>query len=141
MILIKKIVLLFFTLVILSCSKENSDNSLTTDPIIGIWVDSSTGGNSRGTIVIEPNGIALSAIEGDTCWMTSWRTSIENPDFTQASRYYEFTYSCGYNGEKEYVEGNNEVIFSDNFNTMTFGDFIGKRHVGSVIYESQGPTD
>ena len=60
----KKIALLFFTLVILSCSKENNDNSLTTDPIIGIWVDP-TGENSRGTIVIESNGIALSAIEGD----------------------------------------------------------------------------
>ena len=96
----KKIVLLFFALVILSCSKENNDNSLTTDPIIGIWVDSSTGGNSRGMIVIESNGIALSAIEG-----------------------------------------NNEVIFSDNFNKMTFGDFIGLRQNESPIYESQGPTD
>ena len=136
----KKIVLLFFTLVILSCSKENSDNSLTTDPIIGIWVDSSTGGNSRGTIVIESNGIALSAIEGDTCWITSWRSIVENPDFTQTRRYYEFIYSCGYNAEGGYIEASNEIIFSDNFNTMTFGDFIGKRHVGSVIYESQGPT-
>ena len=137
----KKIALLFFTLVILSCSKENNDNSLTTDPIIGIWVDSSTGGNSRGTIVIESNGIALSAIEGDTCWIISWRSSVKNPDFTRARRDYEFTYSCGYNGEKEYVEDNNEIIFSDNFNKMIFGEFIGVRHSGSPIYESQGPTD
>ena len=136
-----KKILLLFTLVILSCSKENNDNSLTTDPIIGIWVDSSTGGNSRGTIVIEYNGIALSSIEGDTCWITSWRTNIKNPDFTQARRYYEFTYSCGYNGEKEYVKDNNEITFSDNFNKMTFGYFIGVRQSESPIYESQGPTD
>ena len=137
----RKSIIIFLTLVILSCSKENNDNSLTTDPIIGIWVDSSTGGNSRGTIVIESNGKALSAIEGNTCWITSWRTSIKNPDFTQVRRYYEFTYSCGYNGEGAYIEANNEITFSDNFNTITFGDFIGRRHVGSVLYESQGPTD
>ena len=136
-----KKILLLFTLVTLSCSKENNDNLLTTDPIIGIWVDSSTGGNSRGTIVIESNGIALSSIEGDTCWITSWRTNIKNPDFTQARRYYEFTYSCGYNGEKEYVKDNNEITFSDNFNKMTFGYFIGVRQSESPIYESQGPTD
>lgn len=137
----KKIVSLFFTLVFLSCLKENNDNSLATDPVIGIWVDSSTGGNSRGKIIIESNGKALSAIEGDTCWIISWRTSIKNPDFTKARRYYEFTYSCGYNGQKEYVEGNNEIIYSDNFNKMTFGDFIGVRHGESPIYESQGPTE
>lgn len=122
-----------------SCSKDNNDNSITTDPIIGTWVDSSSGGTSRGTIVIQSNGEALSAIEGDTCWFISWRTAAENPDFTQVRRYYEFTYVCGYNGEGEYIEGDNEIIFSENFNKMTFGDFIGERHSGLVLYESQGP--
>lgn len=124
-----------------SCSKDNNDNSLTADPIIGTWVNSCTGCSSRGTIVIQSDGIALSAIEGDTCWFISWRTAVENPDFTQVRRYYEFTYVCGYNGEGEYIEGDNEIIFSDNFNRITFGDFIGLRHSGLVLYESQGPTD
>ena len=42
-------------------------------------------------------------------------------------------------GEGEYVEGDNEIIFSDNFNKMTFGDFIGLRHSGIVEYWSPPP--
>ena len=127
-------------LVLFSCSKENNDYSITTDPIIGTWVDSSTGGTSRGTIIIQSNGIALSAIEGNSCWFKSWRTAVENPDYTQVKRYYEFTYVCGYGGDGEYVEGDNEIIFSDNFNKMTFGKFIGFRHSGPVKYRSEGPN-
>ena len=133
----KKLVLLVFLL--FSCSKDDNDNSITTVPIIGTWVDSSTGGTSRGTITIQSNGIALSAIEGDSCWFKSWRTAFENPDYTQVRRYYEFTYVCGYGGEGEYVEGDNEIIFSDNFNKMTFGDFIGLKHSGIVEYWSPPP--
>ena len=136
-IIMKKLVLLVFLL--FSCSKDDNDNSITTDPIIGTWVDSSTGGTSRGTITIQSNGIALSAIEGDSCWFKSWRTAVENPDYTQVRRYYEFTYVCGYRGEGEYVEGDNEIIFSDNFNKMTFGDFIGLKHSGIVEYWSPPP--
>lgn len=136
-VIMKKLVLLVFLL--FSCSKDDNDNSITTDPVIGTWVDSSRGGTSRGIITIQSNGIALSAIEGDSCWFKSWRTAVENPDYTQVRRYYEFTYVCGYGGEGEYVEGVNEIIFSDNFNKMTFGDFIGLRHSGIVEYWSPPP--
>ena len=119
----KRFAFILSILLFISCSKDDNDNSRTTDPIIGTWYDSAEGYR----ITFFANGRGSS--EGDYCDLAFWRAEEENPDFTQVRRYYEWTYVCD-NGDEydgEYTEPDNEVIFSDDFNRMTVNDFSGVR--------------
>ena len=118
----KKLLLLFLGLSIMSCSSDDeSDSGRTTDPIIGTWYDADSG----GSVTFQSNGRASSDFTGDTCNITFWRAEEENPDFTQVRRYYEWTFIC--EDGTEDTGGDNEVIFSDDFNRMTVSDFNGVR--------------
>ena len=123
----KKFALLLFTLVVLSCSEDESVN--TPDPIIGSWDYSDEFFQSlpQWTYVFNEDwtGTSTFSYEGtvDTENFT-WENTASNPDFDSVSQLYTTMYT-----EREFTQPLLEsnplrVTFSSDFNSMTwaYGD-------------------
>jgi hypothetical protein len=118
----KKLLLLFLGLTLISCSSDDESDSRTTDPIIGTWKEPS----GVFTVTFQANGRAYQKIDSQIpdndleCSSTFWSAVGDNPDFSKVRRVYSFTFECP-DGEVDTYES--EVEFSDDFNSVIIGDF------------------
>ena len=131
----KKLLLLPIFLIALSCSSdEMSDNNTNSvDPLIGVWYDSDNG----YTLTVKSNGRMITVIDDDSLpagceddlvyeWQSTWRNKNPNADFTQIIQTYLIT-TIDLGECSDGVEGEDDFIFSDDFNSVEIGDFEGVR--------------
>ena len=123
----KKFALLLFTLVVLSCSEDESVN--TPDPIIGSWDYSDEFFQSlpQYTYIFNEDGTGTETFSYEGTVDTenfTWENTASNPDFDSVSQSYTTMYT-----EREFTQPLLEsnplrVTFSSDFNSMTwaYGD-------------------
>ena len=133
----KKFALLFITLLVLSCSKDESVN--TTDPIIGSWdfdepliysddeqyqitvIFNEDGTGTEKYTLLTPREDATYYIDGSDIF--TWENTASNPDFDSVNQSYIVIYPEELSPEPYPFS----VNFSSDFNSFTFnnedGDF------------------
>lgn len=123
----KNICLIIIPLLFLSCSKDNENSSRNSDPIIGSWYDESSG----STVRFQSNGRVTSQGStedpDETCELTFWSATEDNPDFNLVRRTYEIIFECDVNGSLESEYETVLALFSDDFDSVSINDFNGVR--------------
>jgi len=122
---VKKYLVPFLVLLIsISCSKDETGFKLgETDPFIGVWLD----GNGKGNITVKSNGrIIFRDLELEETYELIWKNADEKPDFTKIyQKYIIFSTEDVLDGE--FGDEVLDALFSDDFNQIQMGDFVGIR--------------
>ena len=129
----KKIILLFIGLTVISCSSD--DDTRTTDPMIGNWWLSNSPGSSAWHLSYSSNGTFTSSLtstidpENDLPMQSGSWTNVGN-DFNALSQTYNLRmnhldppYGTGEEGDSD--AGNITRVFSEDFNEWSVDGSAG----------------
>ena len=122
----KKLIILFLGLAVISCGGSDDDESMgrTTDPFIGVWVFIN-GDGITGELEINSNGTYVMGYPND--WDSpvsgTWINTATDPDFSSRAQTYLTNLGYSYLDPEEVT-----ILFSADFNSFSqFGvEFVRK---------------